>query len=147
MLFHVTTDDHIRIINEQGPAETDAGGTFATEQELSELAKEWPTKRLVAIWTTCRECTQWLGSPIGTDLARDSDPNRSRSSEGAAHFQSGKPAGVSRGLEGGASLHAVVATGRRHAERDPKPNWMAGPYRAWVYLPQSAETKPESALV
>ena len=51
MLFHLTTDDHVRIINEQGPAETDtAGSTFASEQELSELAKEWPTKRLVAIW-------------------------------------------------------------------------------------------------
>ena len=51
MLFHLTTDDYIRIINEQGPAETDAGGrTFASEQEFSELGKEWPTKRLVAIW-------------------------------------------------------------------------------------------------
>ena len=50
MLFYVNTDDHIRIINEQGPAETDAGGTFASEQELHEVAKEWPMKRLVEIW-------------------------------------------------------------------------------------------------
>jgi Protein of unknown function (DUF3489) len=51
MRFHLTTDDHIRTINEQGPAETDAGGsTFTREQDLSELAKHWPTKRLVAIW-------------------------------------------------------------------------------------------------
>ena len=51
MLFHVTTEDHIRAINEQALAETEAGdSTFASEQELHELAKEWPMKRLVAIW-------------------------------------------------------------------------------------------------
>ena len=48
MLFHLTTDDHI---NEQGPADADAGGiTFASEQEFNELANEWPMKRLVEIW-------------------------------------------------------------------------------------------------
>src|SRR5436190_14333220 len=48
MLFHLTTDDHI---NEQGPAETDAGCiTFASEQDFYEVAKEWPMKRLVEIW-------------------------------------------------------------------------------------------------
>ena len=48
MLFHLTTDDHI---NEQGPAETDAGCiTFASEQDFYDVAKEWPMKRLVAIW-------------------------------------------------------------------------------------------------
>ena len=51
MLFHLTTDDHIGIINEQGPAETNAGGsTFTSEQDLQELATEWPMKRLVEIW-------------------------------------------------------------------------------------------------
>ena len=51
MLFHLTTDDHIGIINEQGPAETDTAGiTFASEQELQKLATEWPMKRLVEIW-------------------------------------------------------------------------------------------------
>ena len=58
MLFHLTTDDHIRIIddhiriiNEQGPAETDTTGiSFASELELHALAKEWPMKRLVEIW-------------------------------------------------------------------------------------------------
>ena len=51
MLFHLTTDDHIRAINEQGPAATEPGGsTFANDQELHELAKEWPMKRLVEIW-------------------------------------------------------------------------------------------------
>ena len=51
MLFHVTSDDYIGIINQQGPAETDtAGSGFASEQQLHELAKEWPMKRLVEIW-------------------------------------------------------------------------------------------------
>src|SRR5437762_7754683 len=48
MLFHLTTDDHI---NEQGPAETDAGCiTFASEQDFYDVATEWPMKRLVEIW-------------------------------------------------------------------------------------------------
>src|SRR5216110_3095673 len=48
MLFHFTTDDHI---NEQGPAETDAGCiTFASEQDFYDVATEWPMKRLVEMW-------------------------------------------------------------------------------------------------
>ena len=51
MLFHLTTEDDIRVIHEQGPAETDAGdSTFASEQEFNELAREWPMKRLIEIW-------------------------------------------------------------------------------------------------
>src|SRR5690349_15267101 len=51
MLFHLTTDDHIRVIGEQGPEETDAdGSTFASEQALQELASRWSMKRLVEIW-------------------------------------------------------------------------------------------------
>jgi Protein of unknown function (DUF3489) len=51
MLFHLTTDDHIGITNEQGQAETDtADSTFASEQDFHERAKEWPMKRLVEIW-------------------------------------------------------------------------------------------------
>ena len=51
MLFHLTSDDHIYIINEQGPVETNAAGTtFASEQEFHDLAKECPMKRLVEIW-------------------------------------------------------------------------------------------------
>ena len=51
MLFHVTTEDHIRAINEQASAETEAGdSSFASEQELHELAKQWRMKRLVEIW-------------------------------------------------------------------------------------------------
>jgi len=51
MLFHVTTEDDIRGIDEQGPGELEAGdSTFASEQQLHQLAKEWPMKRLVAIW-------------------------------------------------------------------------------------------------
>jgi hypothetical protein len=48
MLFYVTAEDHIRVMNEHGPAESDArGSTFASEQEL---ANDWPMKRLVEIW-------------------------------------------------------------------------------------------------
>ena len=51
MPFHLTTDDHIRVIDEQGPGEMEGGGsTFASEQELEQLARQWPMKRLVAIW-------------------------------------------------------------------------------------------------
>ena len=51
MLFHLTTEDDIRVIHEQGPAETDAGGsTFASEQEFNKLPTEWPMKRLIEIW-------------------------------------------------------------------------------------------------
>jgi|GraSoiStandDraft_57_1057295.scaffolds.fasta_scaffold124913_1 hypothetical protein len=51
MLFHLTTEDDIRVIHEQGPAETDAGGsTFASEQAFNNLAGEWPMKRLIEIW-------------------------------------------------------------------------------------------------
>ena len=51
MLFHVTAENDIRGIDEQGPGEMEAGdSTFASEQQLHQLAKEWPMKRLVAIW-------------------------------------------------------------------------------------------------
>ena len=51
MLFHVTPEDHIRVIKEQGPAESNAGGSaFASEEELEGLARDWPMKRLVEIW-------------------------------------------------------------------------------------------------
>src|SRR5690242_14072475 len=50
MLFHLTREDDIRVIDEQGPAETDAGGgTFASEQQFTKVAREWPMKRLVEI--------------------------------------------------------------------------------------------------
>ena len=50
MLFHVTSEDDIRVIDEQGAADVEAGSTFASEQELQKLATKWPMKRLVAIW-------------------------------------------------------------------------------------------------
>src|SRR5437764_3563936 len=51
MLFHLTTEHDIRVIYEQGPAETDAGGsTFVSEQEFNKVAREWPMKRLVETW-------------------------------------------------------------------------------------------------
>src|SRR5438105_8148769 len=82
-----------------------------------------------------------------TDLASHSAANRSRSSEGAARFKSATTADVSRGLESGTGFNPVVPAGRRHAERDPKSNQMAGPYRAWLHLAQPIEAKPESALL
>src|SRR5947209_4498168 len=51
MLFYVTPEDHIRTSDEQRRTETDNGGSsFASEQELQELASQWPMKRLVEIW-------------------------------------------------------------------------------------------------
>src|SRR5438270_8072045 len=82
-----------------------------------------------------------------THLASHSAPDRSRSSERAARFESATQAGVSRGLESGTGVNPVVPVGRRHAERDPKSNRMAGPYGAWFHLAQPIEAKPESALV
>ena len=51
MLFHVTAEDHIRVMNEHEPADRNpVDSTFASEQELEELVHEWPMKRLVEIW-------------------------------------------------------------------------------------------------
>ena len=51
MLFHLTSEDHIRTSDEHRRTETDGGrSSFASEQELQELASEWPMKRLVEIW-------------------------------------------------------------------------------------------------
>jgi hypothetical protein len=51
MPFYVTPEDHIRTTDEQRRTETDGGGSsFASEQELQELAGAWPMKRLVEIW-------------------------------------------------------------------------------------------------
>jgi hypothetical protein len=50
MLFHVTPEDHIRVMNEHEPADRNPrDSTFTSEQELREL-DEWPMKRLVEIW-------------------------------------------------------------------------------------------------
>ncbi len=51
MLFHVTPEDHIRVINEHEPADRNPrDSNFASEKELQELINEWPMKRLVEIW-------------------------------------------------------------------------------------------------
>src|SRR5258708_23017253 len=51
MLFHRTPEDHIRTCDEQRRTEPDGGhSSFASEQELQELASQWPMKRLVEIW-------------------------------------------------------------------------------------------------
>ena len=51
MLFHVTPEDHIQVINEHGPEDRNPrDSSFASEKELQELAHEWPMKRVVEIW-------------------------------------------------------------------------------------------------
>jgi len=51
MLFHVTAEDHIRVMNEHEPADRNPHErTFGSEQEFEELVNEWPMKRLVEIW-------------------------------------------------------------------------------------------------
>ena len=51
MLFYLTLEDHIRTSDEQRRIESDGGGSsLASEQELQELASQWPMKRLVEIW-------------------------------------------------------------------------------------------------
>ena len=50
MLFHVTSEDDIRVFDELGAGDREGGSTFASEQELQKLATAWPMKRLVAIW-------------------------------------------------------------------------------------------------
>src|SRR5438874_571624 len=150
MLFHLTSDDHIRIMNEQGPETNDAGTTFTSEQGLQELAKEWPMKRgdLEPLAGSARSGSVYRSQDRGrTDLASHSSPNRSRSSEHAARFENATPAGISRGLESGTGFNTVMPAGRRHAERDPKPNRVAGPYGAWVHLAQPVQAKPKSALL
>src|SRR5438105_4415016 len=63
-----------------------------------------------------------------TDLASSPTANRSKSYCRAARFKTAGPLGVSRGLESGTGAKPLVPAGRRHAERDPKPNRLAGPY-------------------
>jgi hypothetical protein len=51
MLFHVTPEDRIGTSDEQRRTETDGDfSSLATEEELQNLAGEWPMKRLVEIW-------------------------------------------------------------------------------------------------
>jgi hypothetical protein len=51
MLFYVTTEDHIGTSDEQRRTETNGGrSSFASEQELQEVAGKWSMKRLVEIW-------------------------------------------------------------------------------------------------
>jgi hypothetical protein len=64
MLFHLTTEGHIRTSNEPGPADSDAdAGCFASEQKLQELTSAWPMKRLVEIWNRLRLVKRVDSSP------------------------------------------------------------------------------------
>src|SRR5437764_11340326 len=61
-----------------------------------------------------------------TDLASHSAVNRSRSYDCATAFKSETAAAaLSRRFESGTGLHFAVPAGRRHPERDPKPNRVA----------------------
>ena len=50
MLFQVTAEDHIRVLEEHGSADSARDNSFASEQELQEVTSAWPMKRLIAIW-------------------------------------------------------------------------------------------------
>ena len=50
MLFHVTAEDHIRVLDENGRGDGNPENTFASEKEWEKLATAWPMKRLIAIW-------------------------------------------------------------------------------------------------
>ena len=51
MPFQVTREDHIRVLDAAGSADgNEQDNTFASEQELQELASAWPMKRLIATW-------------------------------------------------------------------------------------------------
>ena len=51
MLFQVTAEDHIRVLDAAGSADgNEQDNTFASEQELHELTSAWPMKRLIEIW-------------------------------------------------------------------------------------------------
>jgi hypothetical protein len=68
MLFHLTTEDQIRVMNE-GPGDRDAGdSTFASEQELHELASRWAMKRLVEIWNRLPILLPFKHTQPDTDL-------------------------------------------------------------------------------
>ena len=152
MLFHLTSDDHIRIMNEQGPETNAAGITFASEQEFHDLAKEWPMKRLVEIWNhlpgvhavarfTDRKTAVariWRAIQPQTEADRPSTRRASKTQHRPVFREGSKAAQV---------FNTVVPAGRRYPERDPKPNRVASPYRAWVHLAQPVQAKPESALL
>jgi len=153
MLFHLTPEDHIRTSDEQRRTETDGGrSSFASEQELQELASQWPMKRLVEIWNRLpgiEPVTRFTDRK--TAIARIWRAIQPRAEKG------GKPARrasqsrhrpcVSGRIQSGTGLQFVVPAGRRHPEPDSERNRMAGPHRARLHLAQSVETRPESALV
>ena len=94
MLFHLTSDDHIRIINEQGPAETDTAGTTVAKRAKVPRVSEGMADQAIG-----RDLEPFAGSACSGSLHQSQDrdcthpashstPNRSRSSKRAAHFKS-----------------------------------------------------------
>jgi hypothetical protein len=97
MLFHLTPEDHIATKDEQRRTEADGGvSSFASAEELQNLAGEWPMKRLVEIWnrlpgvepvarftdrkTAIRRIWRALQprGGNGTEASRRNSPNRQR---------------------------------------------------------------------
>src|SRR5689334_20901523 len=152
MLFQLTNDDHIRAINEQGPAEAHGDGTtFVSEQDFHDITKEWPMKRLVEIWNrlpgvqavarfTDRKTAIariWRAIQPQTEANRTTArPRYSKGQQQRLFREGSKPAQVWTLLcrPEGATLNEI----RKQTE--------AGPYRAWLHLAQPVEAKPQSAL-
>jgi Protein of unknown function (DUF3489) len=90
MLFQVTAEDHIRVMNENGRADGNPSeNTFASEKEWEELANDWPMKRLVEIWN---------GLPGVEPVARFTDRKTAvRRIWRAVQPQAGQPAKPARG--------------------------------------------------
>src|SRR5437588_10317892 len=74
----------------------------------------------------------------GADLASPSAANRqTRCSGRAARFEKPATACVSGRIQSRTGLQFVVSAARRDTKRDPERNWMAGSYRARLYLAHS----------
>ena len=50
MPFQVTAEDHMHVLEEHGLGDSARDNSFASEQELQEVASAWPMKRLIEIW-------------------------------------------------------------------------------------------------
>ncbi|MGI8958358.1 MAG: DUF3489 domain-containing protein [Bryobacteraceae bacterium] len=108
--FEVTDDNEVLRISDDPPGEADQNGSrFASEEELGEIAAEWPMKRLLEIWNRLPgvrpvgrfenrkiaiariwRATQHTGEPAGhAVLARTATRNRKAFREGSKGAQVG----------------------------------------------------------
>jgi Protein of unknown function (DUF3489) len=152
MLFHLTPEDHIRTSDEQRRTETDGGhSSFASEQELQELARQWPMKRLVEIWNRLPGV-----EPVGrfTDrktairrIWRALQPQAEEPGKAVRRASQARHQPMFR--EGSKAAQVCTLLGRPEGaslkEIRNQTGWQA--HRARVHLAQSVEARPESALV